>query len=118
MQKNNVKLNFQNEKSWLLGTHGVHSIEHKPNLLCIWVTGKHSKIMENLSKELVFNHTKELLHKFLDKYYNVTEPNDLIRSSWFTNPHFKGTYSYRSIETENNNIWAKDLEEPINNLVS
>lgn len=35
------------------------------------------------------------------------------RSKWFSDKHTRGSYSYRSIETERLNIQSKDLYDPI-----
>lgn len=110
----------QPEKMWLIGMYGAVTVEHKPNLLELWVSGKYSKAMEKLSKDKVFNHSVENLHRFLDKKFNVTKPVAMLRSQWYTNPHFRGTYSYRSIETEKRKVSAEMLEKPLNsqNLVN
>lgn len=110
---------MQPEKMWLLGMSGAMTVEHKPNLLELWISGKYAKAMEKLSKEKVFNHSVENLHRFLDKKFTVTKPIAMLRTQWYTNPHFKGTYSYRSVNTERQKVSAEMLEKPLNikNLV-
>lgn len=43
--------------------------------------------------------------------------NELIfsafRSKWISNPHFRGCYSYQSIEAEENNTKFDDLATPV-----
>lgn len=104
---------LQPEKSWLLGVTGSNTVEHKPNLLELWISGKYARLMESLPEDKVFDHSVENLHRFLNKKYNVTKPIAMMRTQWFTNPHFRGTYSYTSVEAIKNNINADDLEEPI-----
>ena len=89
------------------------TVEHKPNLLLLWVTGKQAKAMEALSEDKVFRHAVENLHRFLDKKYNVTDPVAMLRSTWYSNPHFKGTYSYRSVETHKKQVFPEMLERPL-----
>lgn len=95
-------------------------MEHKPNLLSLWTTGKQCKEMEAVPEEKVFKHVVETLHRFLDKKYNVTSPVAMLRSRWYTNPHFRGTYSYISVETEKKKVFGEMLERPLagKNLVT
>lgn len=105
---------------WVLGISGAMTVEHKPNLLEVWISGKYAKAMELVAEDKVFNQTKETLHRFLGKKYKVTDPTAMLRTLWYTNPHFKGTYSYRSVETEKRKVYSETLERPINpqNLVN
>lgn len=91
---------------WLLGMNGAMTVQYRPKVLELFVAGKYAKAMEALSEDKVFNHTVENLHRFLDKKYNVTTPVAILRSQWFTNPHFRGAYSYRSVETHRRRIYA------------
>jgi len=45
-------------------------------------------------------------------YYNCLF---LVRSSWSSNPHFRGSYSFRSMETERMGVSAAQLSEPVAN---
>ncbi|XP_043266526.1 uncharacterized protein [Venturia canescens] len=102
--------------SWLLGVYSIISVEHKPGLLCCWVTGQQARDMERVPEEQVFNGVKELIHRFLGKSYNLTEPTAMLRSRWFSNPHFRGTYSYRTPESQRAGIVASQIAEPIMEL--
>ena len=99
--------------------YSAQTVEHKPNLLTLWTVGPYSKDMEALSEAKVLKHAVETLHRFLDKQYNVTEPVAMLRTRWFSNPHFKGTYSYRSVESDKRKVYADMLEKPLSsqNLV-
>lgn len=96
------------------------TVEYKPNLLELWVSGKHAKQMETLSEEKVFNHSVENVKRFFGKTYNVTTPLAIIRTQWYSNPHFRGVYSYRSLDTHKRKVFPEMLEKPLNeqNLVS
>lgn len=39
--------------------------------------------------------------------------NRFFRSCWYQNPNFRGSYSYRGIETERRRATPKDLELPL-----
>ena len=111
---------LQPEKSWLLGLRGGASVEYKPNLLELWVVGRYAKAAEKLSDDQLFKHTLECLHKFLDKKYKVSEPLAMIRSRWYSNPHFRGAFSYRGIDALKRKVYTEMLEKPLSpqNLAS
>lgn len=44
--------------------------------------------------------------------HNYTDPIDVIRSQWNTIPLFHGTYSYRSVESDEHSAFPDDLLEP------
>lgn len=39
--------------------------------------------------------------------------SSFIRSKWYSNKHFRGSYSYQSLQTECENVKIKDLAEPL-----
>lgn len=65
-----------------------------------------------MSDDEVKNMFMKICRKFL-KDYDIPEPVEFCRSSWFSNPFTKGSYSFRQMDSEKNNVWAKDLAEPI-----
>ncbi|XP_017889754.1 spermine oxidase-like [Ceratina calcarata] len=98
---------------WMVYALGFYFVEHKPNLMYVWVSGEGARLMDDLTDEEVFQQTKTMLNNLLSKHFNVTEPKAMIRSKWHQNQHFRGTYSFRSLETVNTNSSAKQLSEPI-----
>lgn len=40
---------------------------------------------------------------------------DFSRTTWYSNKHFKGSYSFISVKAETNNVSASSLSAPINN---
>lgn len=42
-------------------------------------------------------------------YYNYFT----FSSAWNSDPHFYGSYSYRSVESDKRNVFASNLSEPI-----
>ncbi|XP_076240619.1 peroxisomal N(1)-acetyl-spermine/spermidine oxidase [Calliopsis andreniformis] len=98
---------------WLPYAMGFYVVEHKPRLLLTWVSGKGARLMDDLTDDEVFNQTVDVLHKFLSKHYNVSRPTAMIRSKWHQNKHFRGTYSYLSMETARTNSSMSQLSEPI-----
>ncbi|XP_053975600.1 spermine oxidase-like [Hylaeus volcanicus] len=98
---------------WLPHVLGIAIVEHKPRLLLLWISGRGARLMDDLTDDEVLNQTIDILQHFLGKKYNVTRPIAMIRSKWHQNKHFRGTYSYRSMETQRTNSSAKQLAEPI-----
>lgn len=92
---------------------GASTVEHKPNLLEFYIASRYSKAMEVVSEEKVFNQSVELLEKFMGNTFEISRPIAMMRTNWFTNPHFKGTYSYRDVESNERKVYPKTLEEPI-----
>ncbi|XP_058797802.1 spermine oxidase-like [Phymastichus coffea] len=101
------------EKKWTLGVLGASTVEHKPNLLEFYIASRYSKVMEEISDEKMFSQSVELLERFMGRTHKVTKPLAIMRTQWYTNPHFKGTYSYRDIESDKRKVYPKTLEEPI-----
>ncbi|XP_033231693.1 spermine oxidase-like [Belonocnema kinseyi] len=108
-----AQLENDSEKRWLLGLVGFYFVEHKPRLLSGWISGKYSREMEKLSEQQVFNHSVEVLQRFIGKSYNLTMPTGMLRTAWNSNKHFRGTYSFRSSKSDAENVWHSNLTEPI-----
>ncbi|KAJ8681712.1 hypothetical protein QAD02_017504 [Eretmocerus hayati] len=102
------------EKEWTLGVLGAMTVEHKPNILQLWIAGKYAVMMEKQSEDDVLDHSSELLGNFLGQLFKVERPTAILRSCWFTNPHFRGTYTHFTVETTKMKISSKMLEEPLN----
>ncbi|XP_066155628.1 spermine oxidase-like [Euwallacea fornicatus] len=98
---------------WLLNINGFSQAESNPNVLIAWFAGKYVPRIENLTDEEVLTAHKFVIHKFLSPYYNVTMPDKLLKSEWYSNPHFRGTYSYESAKSTAKNLQAK-LAAPLN----
>ncbi|KAF7382464.1 hypothetical protein HZH68_015383 [Vespula germanica] len=101
------------DKKWITSTISLNSVEHKPHLLVAWVTAKGCRLLETLPDDKVLEHSMDMLHTFMGKDYNITKPNEMIRSKWTQNKHFRGTYSFHSVESEKVHASAEQLSEPI-----
>lgn len=55
----------------------------------------------------------DLLRKYVHADFTYLEPKEIIRSTWFCNRFSLGSYSYRSIESKEMNVWASDLALPV-----
>lgn len=104
----------QKEDSWLQDVFGFYTVDYQPNILCGWISGVSARRMEMTSEEDVMKGVVYLLRKFI-RNMNVPEPVKVVRTQWFTNPHFRGSYSFRSVATELLNTSAYELAQPLYN---
>ncbi|XP_043269280.1 spermine oxidase isoform X3 [Venturia canescens] len=107
-----IATNGQN-KSWLCDLFQFFTVDYQPRILCGWLVGQSARDMELLPEESVKNDVYELLEKFLGKTYNIPRPDHIVRTKWYSDRHFRGCYSYRSMAAEKLDVWAKDLAQPI-----
>ena len=80
-----------------------------------WVSGDAARMVETLSDSDLLSGCSQLLRSAIknQKMTNYTDPVRLVHSSWYTNAHFRGTYSYRSMLSDQMDVWASDLAEPL-----
>ncbi|XP_003704750.2 uncharacterized protein LOC100878001 [Megachile rotundata] len=103
---------YGQEYEWLCDVFAFISVDYQPRVLCAWIAGKYAKHIESLCDNDVSDGLYLLLEKFLSKAYNIPKFDQMLRSSWYTDEHFYGSYSFRSLTTEEMNIETKDLAEP------
>ncbi|KAJ9577372.1 hypothetical protein L9F63_006052, partial [Diploptera punctata] len=111
------KTTCRSKDCWVKNIFIFHEIDNHTNLLCGWLVGPEARIMEQMSLEDVKLQSVKLLQESVGKAFNMTvpEPLTVLRSTWYSNPHFRGSYSYRSLTTEALGVSAADLAEPILN---
>ncbi|XP_076759373.1 peroxisomal N(1)-acetyl-spermine/spermidine oxidase [Xylocopa sonorina] len=107
-----IKLNGQ-ECEWLCDVFALLSVDYQPRVLCAWISGKFAKEMELLSDSDVSDGLYLLLETFLNKTYNIPKFDQMLRSSWHTDECFRGSYTFKSVTTEKQNVDIKDLADPI-----
>lgn len=98
---------------WMRSAYEVLEFEFKPNLLCIWLSGKYIEEMERTPEDLLRMQVMSLLEAFFGKLYNVTEPKEIKRSTWNSNMNFRGTWSYRTLRSDWTNASSEDLGSPV-----
>lgn len=104
---------YGQDYEWLCDVFAFISVDYQPRVLCAWISGKFAKQMELLSDNDVSDGLYLLLEMFLSKTYNIPKFDQMIRSSWYTDEYFRGSYTFKSITTEKLNVKTKDLAEPI-----
>ncbi|KAK3916648.1 Spermine oxidase [Frankliniella fusca] len=109
------KYKKNDKKLWMQEVFGFYKDLHQPGVLCGWIVGPGARMMEACSDAEVVECCQELLQQFLGLHYTIPKIQAIARSKWFSNPHFRGSYSFRSMNTEKMNVSAKQLAEPLKN---
>ncbi|XP_055611005.1 spermine oxidase-like [Uranotaenia lowii] len=97
---------------WVEGVSTFFAVDSHPNVLGVWLVGSHGRHIESLPDEAV----KKGLHLLLKRFFrnlNVPEPLNFIRSKWYSDSLVRGSYSSRSLKTEQLNTSAHDLSLPV-----
>ncbi|XP_030754642.1 spermine oxidase-like isoform X4 [Sitophilus oryzae] len=103
-----------NGRLWLQDLFGFYSVESHPDILLGWLVGPMTKQVELIPEETLLKGSMFLLRKFLSKNYDIPEAEHIIRSTWGTNAHFKGTYSYVNAESTDSDEVRRQIIEPLN----
>ncbi|XP_044735683.1 spermine oxidase-like [Chrysoperla carnea] len=110
------KFNGSEESNrWLFDVLGFYPIERQPNMLLGWIVSESARHMEKIPENEVKSKLIQLMRIFLGRKFKIPEPTTFIRSQWFTNPHFLGSYSFHSMTTEKLNARPTDVAEPLKN---
>ncbi|XP_015837020.2 lysine-specific histone demethylase 1A [Tribolium castaneum] len=108
--------NLMGELKWVQSVALVAKVPGNPGVLVAWVTGGLIPEMEKMSEDDLLKGCVFLLEKFLGRDYNITTPDKILKSTWHTNGHFRGTYSYERAgfegATRYQSLLAAPLESP------
>ncbi|XP_044746652.1 spermine oxidase-like [Coccinella septempunctata] len=98
--------------SWF-GYFGI--APNNPHVMIGWYSGPFVEEVEKLSEDQIGKAVFYTLQKHLGRDYNVTKPRTVIHSKWRTNPNFRGTYSYETVQLRMKNITSahEKLSEPV-----
>lgn len=109
---------LENSKhSWTRGLYGFWVVAYQPNVLIGWVSGPEAKEMELHTNEEILESIMFIFEKFLGGKMEYEKPIRVMPSRWNSNPFTRGSYSSRSIETDERNGSAFDLSLPLNNSI-
>ena len=92
---------------------GFFTLRDQPNLLIGWIGGSSAREFESTAETEALSRCSALLRKAVGEGVGYEEPIRLIRSTWYSNPNFRGSYSYRSTRSKELDVWASDLAEPV-----
>jgi spermine oxidase len=99
--------------AWMEDIFGFYRVDYQPNILCGWISGPSARFMERLDNQTVMKGVLFLFDKFIGSRMKWTKPVKMLRSSWYSNNHFRGSYSYRSVTTDLLKTSANDLAHPL-----
>lgn len=103
------------DNAWLEDVFGFYKVDYQPNVLCGWIVGPSARKMELLDDRTVYEGCLFLLEKFIGTQMPWTKPKNVNRSKWYSNSHFRGSYSFRSLTTEMLRTSSRDLAHPLYN---
>ena len=98
---------------WSENLLGFYTVRNHPNLLVAWITGAAAQAAEALPQDQVLQICSQRLKRHVDSQFVYSEPIAVIRSLWYLNRFTRGSYSYRSMQSQKADAWACDLAEPV-----
>lgn len=101
------------ENAWLEDVFGFYKVDYQPNILCGWISGPSAREMEKLDDATVLKGCLFLFEKFLGNRVPWTKPVNILPTRWYSNKHFRGSYSFRSLTTDLLRTSAKNLAHPL-----
>lgn len=99
----------KNGKSWVSDIYSILPAMNNPHVIYIWITGQFVPEIEKLSDKDIKNGIDYVFKKFMGHKYNISEPDKMIRYGWYSNPHFRGTYSFDTIESKRENESCRSI---------
>lgn len=102
--------------SWLCDIYGFFTVDFQPNILCGWISGANARRMEQSTNDEITEGVVYLLRKFI-KSWTIPQPIRVINTNWYSNPNFRGSYTYRSITTDLLKTGSEDLAFPLTNSI-
>ncbi|XP_023173341.2 spermine oxidase-like [Drosophila hydei] len=99
------------KRFWVESISAVHRFEDQPRMLEGWIVGEHARYMETLQDAEMLEGLMWMLRKFLP--FDVPQPLNFLRTQWHSNPNFRGSYSFRSIHTDDLRTGPWQLEAPL-----
>jgi hypothetical protein len=100
------------DSEWVRDIMGFEVVPTNPKVIGGPFAGQGAEIMEKLSDEEVATACTNMLRKFLNDP-SIPAPTKVLRSSWISNPLFRGSYTYLSSKSHGHDIC--DLAAPLPN---
>lgn len=99
---------------WLESVFGFYRVSYQPRVLEGWIIGPHARYMESLPEEEVLAGILWLFRKFFN--FSIPDPINFKRTQWYSNSSFKGSYTFRSMYTDELRTGAWDLASPLTDV--
>uniref|UniRef100_A0A182M9E5 Amine oxidase domain-containing protein n=1 Tax=Anopheles culicifacies TaxID=139723 RepID=A0A182M9E5_9DIPT len=102
----------RSKHAWAEAVSTFFRVDHHPNVLAAWLNGIEGREAEMLVDDVIRDGLLHLLSLFAGNI-NFGKVEDVLRSKWSSNRLFRGSYSSRSIMTEQLGTGAQDLSTPL-----
>ncbi|XP_049696159.2 possible lysine-specific histone demethylase 1 isoform X4 [Helicoverpa armigera] len=111
--KNDDKNSLSDDEKWVTNFSGVSPPMGNSKSITLWSNGEVTKLVETLPEDVVKRKVMELVRRFMGKGKTIPEPIAMLRSSWFSNPYTRGSYTYDNILTPQYPNARATLAEPL-----
>ncbi|XP_023947402.1 uncharacterized protein LOC112052521 [Bicyclus anynana] len=109
------KAGVSDEDYWTTRIFGCSTPMGSKTALTFWTSGDVGKMVETLPEDVVKRKVMELLRKFMGKA-NIPEPTGIIKSSWYSNPYTRGSYTYDNLLVTQYPNARATLAEPLRDV--
>jgi spermine oxidase len=107
----------KNGVSWVSAITVMAKVPGNPNILIAWVTGDMVPDIEQTSLSVLKDGCNYLMNKFLGQDYNISAIDQILKTTWRSNHHFRGTYSYERAGFENPTVRHQSvLSDPLTDV--
>ncbi|XP_061397059.1 spermine oxidase-like [Musca vetustissima] len=97
---------------WVEEIFGFYCVNYQPRVLLAWIVGSYVVKLEQMPEDQVIDGCMYLLRRFLWKW-EIPQPLKVQISRWQSNSNFLGAYSFRSMLSEQLNVSALQLAQPL-----
>ncbi|CAB3258122.1 unnamed protein product [Arctia plantaginis] len=105
--------NVPSEDLWVTTIFAASSPMGCQKALTLWTSGRMGKLIETLPEDVVKRKSMELIRRFMGKNKTIPEPIDMLRSTWYSNPFTRGSYTYDNLQTPLHPNAREILAEPL-----
>lgn len=102
------RLDNFNEKNWYENICYIEAVNDQYNVLSVWISG--CEFFETFSDKKIGQDCTNLLKKLLAKD-DIPMPKSIIKSTWYSNKFFRGSYSFLPLGSDPSDLI--NIAEPI-----
>lgn len=100
-------------KSWISSVLGVYPWK-LTNIMVFYIVGPMIPDIEQMSEDRIYAGIESLITKaFKNQQTNLMKSDKMIKTSWYSNPNFRGSFSYETVQSDD--CVHSHLAEPIKN---
>ncbi|CAG9826187.1 unnamed protein product [Diabrotica balteata] len=99
-------------QSWIVEISNAIALPHS-NILLVWFTGEIEPSIEKMDEATLQKGIEFTFDKFFGHIFDVPKPQNILKTTWYTNPHFRGTYSFTSVNSTGREV--EILQQPVSN---